>query len=112
NTCITSDAVSTRLMSPPIKVSSKQFNNIARTKAILLIILKDLLATAHLLIGALWAPLFIPSPPMGERVRVRGNLISFPLPLILLIRPKERHHLKTVNIHQAQVGELQFRDHR
>jgi hypothetical protein len=36
-----------------------------------------------LLMGALCVPLSISSPPMGKRPRVRGNLISFPLPLII-----------------------------
>jgi len=34
--------------------------------------------------GALWELLFIPSPPMGERARVRGNSIFLLLPLITL----------------------------
>jgi hypothetical protein len=27
---------------------------------------------------------FVPSPPMGERVRVRGKAIAFPLPSITI----------------------------
>jgi hypothetical protein len=37
---------------------------------------------SHLLIRASKELHFIPSPPMGERVRVRGKAIAFPLPLI------------------------------
>jgi hypothetical protein len=32
--------------------------------------------------GALYGFFFIPSPPMGERVRVRGNKFACPLPFM------------------------------